>query len=224
MTRVMRVARAPAALAWCLAACAAHAPTRPPATTGTDAVHDPASEWATPSARRAASSGAASMPTHVRVQHDEPAVALRGFSEQELDRIERVQPIVREAAMEHGVPASVVNGIIWVESKFLPEARGKRGPRGLMQLMPRTGREIARVLGRPYQPHDPDFNIHAGTYYFARMMERFGNDPSLALAAYNIGPAVVKTWLDENEPFAEATERYVEHVLSAADAFRKRGF
>jgi len=151
-------------------------------------------------------------------------VALREFSEEEIARIRRVQPIVREAALEHGVPPNVVNGIIWVESKFLPEARGRRGPRGLMQLMPRTGREIARALGRPYAPHDPEFNIQAGTYYFARMMEHFGNDPTLALAAYNVGPAVVKSWLAANAPFGEATGRYVDHVLAAAHAFRQRGF
>lgn len=220
-----RVACAPALLACCLGACAAHAPGATTVRPDTDVLHDPAGEW-TQRPRRGASRSAAGreIPAQVRVHHDEPTIALRDFSEHELERIDRVQPIVRAAAMEHGVPPSVVNGIIWVESKFLPEARGKRGPRGLMQVMPRTGREVARALGRTYQPHDPDFNIHAGTYYFARMMERFGNDPTLALAAYNIGPAVVKSWLDANEPFGEATERYVERVLSAADAFRRRGF
>lgn len=220
-----RVACALALLACGLGACAGNAGAATSVRPDADPLHDPAGEW-TDHSGRGASRGATTrdIPTQVRVRHEEPAVALRDFSAQELERIDCVQSIVRAAAMEHGVPPAVVNGIIWVESKFLPEARGKRGPRGLMQIMPRTGREIARKLGRPYQPHDPEFNIHAGTYYFARMMERFGNDPTLALAAYNIGPAVVKNWLDANEPFGEATGRYVDLVLSAADAFRRRGF
>jgi soluble lytic murein transglycosylase-like protein len=186
-------------------------------------VHDAAREWAAQSlpARTPARDA---VPARVRVAHAEPKVALRDFTDEEVKRIERVQGIVREAALEHGVPPSVVNGIIWVESKFLPEARGRRGPRGLMQLMPRTAREIARALGRRYAPHDPEFNIHAGTYYFARMMERFGNDPTLALAAYNVGPAVVKRWLEGNEPFSDTIGRYVDRVLDAADAFRRRGY
>jgi soluble lytic murein transglycosylase-like protein len=185
-------------------------------------MHDPAREWSAAERRRTGESPASDgAPPASR---EEPAIRLRPFSEEELDRIERVQPIVREAALEHGVPPAVVNGIIWVESKFLPDARGKRGPRGLMQIMPRTGREVARQLGRTYRPYDPEFNIHAGTYYFARMMRRFKNDHALALAAYNIGPAVVDEWLAANEPFAEATGRYVDKVLAAADAFRRRGF
>lgn len=211
------------ALACMLAACASRAPADVGPRTGADALHDPAREWSG-AERRGAPRTRDEGPPAVSVQREDPPIALRPFSANELARIEEVQPIVRAAAMEHGVPPAVVNGIIWVESKFLPEARGKRGPRGLMQIMPRTGREIARQLGRIYRPHDPEFNIHAGTFYFARMMRRFRNDPSLALAAYNVGPAVVDEWLAENEPFGEATERYVDRVLSAADAFRRRGF
>jgi soluble lytic murein transglycosylase-like protein len=208
-----------------LGACAGRSSQARAARDAHDPVHDPAGEWAAQSARaRSRSADAREIPAFVPVAREEPAIQLREFSEAERTRIDRVQPIVRAAAMEHGVPPNVVNGIIWVESKFLPEARGKRGPRGLMQIMPRTGREIARTLGRPYHPHDPDFNIHAGTYYFSRMMRRFKNDPTLALAAYNIGPAKVDGWLRANEPFGEATGRYVDLVLSAADAFRRRGF
>ncbi len=225
----MTVRRNPAQLLVLLAATACGA--RSPGSTDThsahDPVHDPARMWTGESQVRAeqpAAPGDRRVPATVPVQHAAPAIELRAFSEAELERIQRVQTIVREAAMEHGVPPNLVNGIIWVESKFLPAARGKRGPRGLMQIMPRTGREIARALERRYDPHDPDFNIHAGTYYFARMMERFDNDPTLALAAYNIGPAVVRRWLAATEPFGEATNRYIERVLAAAHAFRERGF
>jgi soluble lytic murein transglycosylase-like protein len=131
-----------------------------------------------------------------------------------------VQSIVRAAAREHGLPPDIVNGIIWVESRFDARARGRKGPRGLMQLMPRTGRELARQLGRDYEPFDPEFNIHAGSYYFARMVRRYDGNVRLALAAYNIGPAVVDRWLRDAEPLPGHSRAYVDGVITAARTFR----
>ena len=150
----------------------------------------------------------------------EPPPELPAFSAGELERIERVQPIVHAAAHQHGLPADIVNGIIWVESKFVPRALSRKGPRGLMQLMPRTGRELASVLGRDYEPYDPDFNIHAGSYYFARMVQRFDGNLRLALAAYNIGPAVVDRWLRDAQPLPDHSRAYVDNVFTAARTFR----
>lgn len=139
-----------------------------------------------------------------------------------LARSERVQPIVRAAAHAHAVPPDMVNGIIWVESRFEPQARSKKGACGLMQLMPRTGQEVARAIGMRYHPYDPQFNIHAGTYYFARMVERFGGNLMLALAAYNTGPGRVESWMRASEPLPGYSRAYAHHVLSAARAFRSR--
>jgi soluble lytic murein transglycosylase-like protein len=150
----------------------------------------------------------------------EPPPMLGAFSSQDLSRIDRVQSIVRAAAREHGLPPDIVNGIIWVESRFDARARGRKGPRGLMQLMPRTGRELARQLGRDYEPFDPEFNIHAGSYYFARMVRRYDGNVRLALAAYNIGPAVVDRWLRDAEPLPGHSRAYVDGVITAARTFR----
>jgi soluble lytic murein transglycosylase-like protein len=144
----------------------------------------------------------------------------RALSANQRARIADVQPIVHVAARAHAVPADLVNGIIWVESKFQVKARSKADACGLMQLMPSTGREVARQLGRSYHPYDPEFNIHAGTYYFARMIERFGGDLRLALAAYNTGPSMVEGWLRANRPLPDYSRAYVAHVFSAARAFR----
>ena len=123
------------------------------------------------------------------------------------------------AAQSHELPPYLVNAIIWVESRFQAKARSSVGCLGLMQLMPGTGREVARELGLRYQPADPQFNIHAGTYYFARLVDRYSS-LRLALAAYNIGPAVVDGWQRERAPLPERSQAYVDNVLTAARAFR----
>jgi soluble lytic murein transglycosylase-like protein len=183
--------------------------------------HDPADDWRGdrqlvaigPSPRRAAPA----------IEPAPPPRQLREFTDEEAQRIRRVQRIVHAAARARDLPPDLVNGIIWVESKFIPRARGRKGPRGLMQLMPRTGRELARQLNRRYVPFDPDFNIHAGTYYFWRMVSRYDGNLTLALAAYNIGPAVVDGWVRDGLPLADASRRYVDNVFTAARAFRDRG-
>jgi soluble lytic murein transglycosylase-like protein len=153
-----------------------------------------------------------------------PSGEVRAFGRSDLQRISIVQPVVRQAARTHGVPTEMINGIIWVESRFHQRARSRVGALSLMQVMPRTGRELAQQLGRSYAPFDPSFNIHAGTYYFARLLERYRGNTRLALAAYNIGPGTVDGWLQSNRPLAERSERYVENVFSAARAFRARGY
>lgn len=148
--------------------------------------------------------------------------SLRSWSRQERSRIDRVQHIVRAAAAAHGLPADLINGVIWVESKFERRARGRKGPQGLMQLMPRTARYVARQLKRKYRPYSADFNIHAGSYYLAKMLRSFNGDRDLALAAYNRGPGIVRGWLRDGLPLADQSRRYIAKVLSAADAFRQR--
>lgn len=147
---------------------------------------------------------------------------LREFSDEEWDRIRRVQPIVRRAAKKWGLSPSLLNGVIWVESKFVRRVRGSRGPRGLMQLMPVTARSVAAKLKRPYRPYNADFNIHVGTYYLNRMLERFDGDLHLALAAYNKGPRHILDWVDEGAESPKPRMPYVSRVYRAAHAFCAR--
>lgn len=186
-------------------------------------VYDPAADW---SNARIEERAPASIKRRFvrRPSLPEPGTKLRSFTVPERARIDWLQPTVRAASRDHGVPSDLINGIIWVESKFIPSARGRRGPRGLMQLMPRTGRALARELGLRYRPHDPEFNVHVGTFYFARMVRRFDGNLTLALAAYNIGPGTVRTWLEDHDPLPERSERYVKNVFTAARAFRAMGY
>jgi soluble lytic murein transglycosylase len=113
------------------------------------------------------------------------------------------------------------------ESAFNPHARSHAGALGLMQLMPGTARDMARKSGINLKNTeavlDPAINIELGSRYLASLMERYGDNRILALAAYNAGPHRVDRWLDESHtpfdvfvesiPFYE-TREYVQAVLA----------
>jgi soluble lytic murein transglycosylase-like protein len=109
-----------------------------------------------------------------------------------------VAPLVREAARRNNLPEDLVYGVIWVESRFNPEAVSPVGARGLMQLMPGTANYLAELIGWEGRPDafDPEFNIAAGTFYVAKLIDQFNGDVDLALAAYNAGPTKIRRWLN----------------------------
>ncbi len=108
-------------------------------------------------------------------------------------------PIVARAAERFDLDPALILGVIAVESKGDPDARGRAGERGLMQLMPATAIEQAGFLGFEHPDDvdlfDPETNITLGAAYLREQMHRFSR-PSLALAAYNAGPARLQSWLD----------------------------
>ncbi len=142
-------------------------------------------------------------------------------------------PLVNIPASATGSP-SIALGIMRQESQFDRALISRAGARGVMQLMPGTGREQAGKLGLAWDSGmlltSTDYNIQIGTAYFARLYERYGSYP-LAIAAYNAGGGNVNKWLAANGdprtgavdwidwieaiPFDE-TKRYVQHVLENA--------
>jgi len=129
---------------------------------------------------------------------------------------------------------ALLSALILEESRFQVQAVSPAGARGLMQVMPQTGRQIARELKvRPFseeQLFDPELNIRLGSRYFARMLEEFEGKVHLALAAYNAGPQAVRKWLAsslssaedefvENIPYLE-TRNYVIRVIGSAQVYR----
>lgn len=135
--------------------------------------------------------------------------------------------IVKEATL-HGLSPFLVAAVIRVESKFQPRATSDQGARGLMQIMPETGAWVARRLGmesfHPDLLYDPALNIRIGTWYLSELNREFGNDLTLALAAYNGGRGNVAGWLAqvpaherpfsvEDIPFAE-TRAFVARVFT----------
>lgn len=108
--------------------------------------------------------------------------------------------LIQENCRRQGLDPYLVAGLIRQESGFLVRARSVANARGLMQIIPSTGRLVARRYGlrrfRPDQLYDPALNIRLGTTYLADMIERFGRI-EYALAAYNAGPLRVVRWIRE---------------------------
>lgn len=88
------------------------------------------------------------------------------------------------------------DAVISQESGGDPKAKSSVGAVGLMQLMPETAKEVAAELGLTnYDLTDPETNKKMGTYYLQKMLDKFGNDPELALTAYHSGPSRVEKLL-----------------------------
>jgi hypothetical protein len=148
-----------------------------------------------------------------------PSASLEQFSEDEQTRILAVQAIVAEAAAEHQLDPALLNGMIWVESRFNPHAKSPAGARGLMQLMPSTAAYLAKRMGeQSARAYDPEFNVRAGALYLAEMKQKFG-DEQLAVAAYHAGPGNVKKWVEAGSDFPEYSDAYVAKVMAARTRF-----
>lgn len=145
--------------------------------------------------------------------------ALADFSPDERARILAVQDTVERAAAEHELDPSLINAIIWVESRFEPDAQSPAGARGLMQLMPATAAYLAKRLGeqRP-RANDPEFNVRAGSLYLAEMVDKF-DDERDAVAAYHAGPGNVAKWRAAGKTFPEWSNEYVDKVMAARERF-----
>lgn len=124
-----------------------------------------------------------------------------------LARAARYDAIIERAAVSAAVEPNLLRAVIVVESGFNSRAVSKRGAVGLMQLMPATGSRFG--VSNLY---DPKENVHAGARYLKFLMDRFGHDVQLALAAYNAGEDAVARSGGRIPPFAE-TMAYVPKVL-----------
>lgn len=113
---------------------------------------------------------------------------------------------IKEASSKYGLPTCLIKGVIKAESDFRVRAVSPAGAQGLMQLMPGTAKELGVK-----DPFDIDQNIDGGTRYLKKMLELFGRDVKLALAAYNAGPGTVNRY-SGNVPYRD-TMIYVERVL-----------
>ena len=120
-----------------------------------------------------------------------------------------LQEMAAAAAQRHGVDPTLFNALVEQESGFNPMARSRVGALGLTQLMPGTASELGVT-----NPTDPAQSLDGGARYLSQMMQKFGNDPRLALAAYNAGPGAV-TRYGGVPPYTE-TRNYVDRILTKA--------
>jgi len=138
------------------------------------------------------------------------AETVRATRDATADRSRAYDDLIREHAHEHGVRPDLVRAVMQVESAFNPLARSPKGALGLMQLMPATIRQF-----RVSNAFDPEQNIRAGVSYLRELLDRYQDNETLALAAYNAGPGAVDSHGTTVPPYRE-TKDYVAHVNQLA--------
>lgn len=122
---------------------------------------------------------------------------------------------VRDAAKAANVSPELLHALIFAESGYHPGARSPSGAVGLMQLMP--------ALLRRYKvrdPLDPSQNIHAGARYVRELLDRFEDNMSLVLAAYNAGEYAVIRYGNRIPPFGQ-TKAFVPKVMALYDKYAR---
>ena len=142
---------------------------------------------------------------------------------------------VQTNAVLQNLEPAIVFGLIRQESIFNKDAESAVGARGLMQVMPKTGMQIARDLNEKWQSEsslfNPDVNVRYGAFYYKQLLKQFHGHFALAIAAYNAGSGRVAKWLPSFEtmpadiwietiPFKE-TRKYVTSVLSYAIIYQQ---
>jgi len=144
-------------------------------------------------------------------------------------------PDLKRFAAANGLDPYLVASLIRQESEFNPNAVSRANAVGLMQLLPKTGKNVARqVKLKRYnasQLYTPTVNMQLGTHYFRGMVDKFGGSFEYALAAYNAGSDRVEEWLGQGKyrdpqefvesiPFTE-TREYVQAILRNANVYKQ---
>src|ERR1022692_2454798 len=111
------------------------------------------------------------------------------------------------AAARHNVDPNLVRAVVKVESNFNSNAVSRKGAMGLMQLMPSTARQL-----NVRNPFDPDQNVDAGVRHLKQLLENYGGDVNLTLAAYNAGSGAVAR--SAGIPRYPETQNYVRRITN----------
>jgi soluble lytic murein transglycosylase len=142
-------------------------------------------------------------------------------------------PLIRRHSGQRGLDPYLIAALVAQESTFDADVRSSANAYGLMQIVPSTGRRLARTLGiRRFSTSkltDPDINVRMGTLYYKNLVNQFGGD-HYALASYNAGESRVVRWIAERGelprdefiddiPFPE-TQNYVKKILGTAEDYR----
>jgi hypothetical protein len=118
-----------------------------------------------------------------------------------------INTAIEQAAARHNVDPNLVRAVVKVESNFNPNAVSRKGAMGLMQLMPSTARQL-----NVKNPFDPEQNVDAGVRHLKQLLESYGGDVRLTLAAYNAGAAAVAR--SSGVPRYAETQNYVRRITN----------
>jgi hypothetical protein len=118
-----------------------------------------------------------------------------------------IDSAIEEAAARHNVDPNLVRAVVKVESNFNPNAVSRKGAMGLMQLMPSTARQL-----KVKNPFDPEQNVDAGVRHLKQLLESYGGDIKLTLAAYNAGAGAVAR--SSGVPRYAETQNYVRRITN----------
>jgi soluble lytic murein transglycosylase-like protein len=118
-----------------------------------------------------------------------------------------VDAAIDMAAARHNVDPNLVRAVVKVESNFNPNAVSRKGAMGLMQLMPSTARSL-----KVKNPFDPEQNVDAGVRHLKHLLESYGGDVNLTLAAYNAGSGAVAR--SSGVPRYAETQNYVRRITN----------
>ncbi|MEK6604752.1 MAG: lytic transglycosylase domain-containing protein [Nitrospirota bacterium] len=128
----------------------------------------------------------------------------------------KLNEAILHTSHKHSLSPALVHAVIRAESAYNPNAVSSKGAMGLMQLMPGTA-----SLLKVSNPYDPEENISGGVRYLRYLLDRFGGNLELALAAYNAGESRV---LRTNQiPRISETQQYVRKVIRFYLDFSKEG-
>jgi soluble lytic murein transglycosylase len=144
-------------------------------------------------------------------------------------------PDLKKYSVANGLDPYLVASLIRQESEFNPLAVSRANAVGLMQLLPKTGKNVAKQVSlkrfNATQLFNPTVNLELGTRYFRGMVDKFGGSFEHALAAYNAGSDRVEEWMGqgpyrdspefvESIPFTE-TREYVQAIMRNASVYRQ---
>src|SRR5579872_1663808 len=118
-----------------------------------------------------------------------------------------VDAAIEQAAARHNVDPNLVRAVVKVESNFNPNAVSRKGAMGLMQLMPATARSLNVT-----NPFDPEQNVDAGVRHLKKLLQSYGGDIKLTLAAYNAGAGAVAR--SSGVPHYAETQNYVRRITN----------
>ena len=117
----------------------------------------------------------------------------------------KIDELINQAASRHNVDPALVKALVQVESNFNPNAVSRKGALGLMQLMPQTARRLNLA-----NPFDPAQNVDAGVRHLKVLLESYGGDGPLTLAASNAGTGAVAR--SQGIPRYAETRNYVKRI------------